>query len=120
MDGFVNVACSKLHVPCLYSETLIIKANGLASVDQKYNAVHLYNKNKSVWILGTANHKTKLICHLGLTKLCPLPLQKKCDQYWPKEGSEHYGLIQVRLVHEEVLATYTIRKFAIRHTKVCI
>ncbi|KAK4304169.1 hypothetical protein Pmani_023889 [Petrolisthes manimaculis] len=44
--------------------------------------------------------------------------RKKCDQYWPKEGSEVYGLIQVRLVHEEVLATYTIRKFAIRHTKV--
>ncbi|KAK8381218.1 hypothetical protein O3P69_008230 [Scylla paramamosain] len=44
--------------------------------------------------------------------------RKKCDQYWPKEGSEHYGLIQVRLVHEEVLATYTIRKFAIRHMKV--
>lgn len=47
-------------------------------------------------------------------------LQKKCDQYWPKEGNEIYGLIQVRLVHEEVLATYTIRKLAIRHMKVRI
>ncbi|XP_063603042.1 tyrosine-protein phosphatase 99A-like isoform X3 [Penaeus indicus] len=44
--------------------------------------------------------------------------RKKCDQYWPKEGNEIYGLIQVRLVHEEVLATYTIRKLAIRHMKV--
>nr|XP_053639721.1 tyrosine-protein phosphatase 99A-like [Cherax quadricarinatus] len=51
-------------------------------------------------------------------KLATQCLEKKCDQYWPKEGSEIYGLIQVRLVHEEVLATYTIRKFAIRHMKV--
>jgi receptor-type tyrosine-protein phosphatase gamma len=48
-----------------------------------------------------------------------LTVQKKCDQYWPKEGTETYGLIQVRLVQEDVLATYTIRKFAIRHMKVC-
>ncbi|KAA0189495.1 hypothetical protein HAZT_HAZT002917 [Hyalella azteca] len=47
-----------------------------------------------------------------------LTVQKKCDQYWPKEGTETYGLIQVRLVQEDVLATYTIRKFAIRHMKV--
>ncbi|CAL4125434.1 unnamed protein product, partial [Meganyctiphanes norvegica] len=44
--------------------------------------------------------------------------RKKCDQYWPKEGIESYGMIQVRLVHEEVLATYTIRKLAIKHAKV--
>ncbi|CAL4156072.1 unnamed protein product, partial [Meganyctiphanes norvegica] len=44
--------------------------------------------------------------------------RKKCDQYWPKEGTEIYGMIQVRVVHEEILATYTIRKFAIKHLKV--
>ncbi|RXG70237.1 Tyrosine-protein phosphatase 99A [Armadillidium vulgare] len=46
------------------------------------------------------------------------PFQKKCDQYWPKEGCENYGFIQVTLLHEEVLATYTIRKFSIKHLKV--
>ena len=46
--------------------------------------------------------------------------QKKCDQYWPKEGFENYGLIQVRLLHEEILATYTIRKFSIKHLKVLL
>ncbi|XP_018025351.1 tyrosine-protein phosphatase 99A isoform X2 [Hyalella azteca] len=51
-------------------------------------------------------------------KLASQCLEKKCDQYWPKEGTETYGLIQVRLVQEDVLATYTIRKFAIRHMKV--
>ncbi|CAL4083881.1 unnamed protein product [Meganyctiphanes norvegica] len=43
--------------------------------------------------------------------------RKNVDQYWPKEGTEKYGIIQVRLVHEQILATYTLRKFAIRHTK---
>ncbi|GFX11836.1 tyrosine-protein phosphatase 99A [Trichonephila clavipes] len=37
--------------------------------------------------------------------------------YWPKEGTETYGIIQVRLVEELVMATYTVRTFAIRNTK---
>ena len=38
--------------------------------------------------------------------------------YWPKEGTELYGVIQVELLDEKVLATYTIRKMIIKHTKV--
>lgn len=38
--------------------------------------------------------------------------------YWPKEGVENYGVIQVKLVSEDVRATYTIRTFNIRHLKV--
>lgn len=38
--------------------------------------------------------------------------------YWPKEGSEIYGVIQVRMVKEEVLATYTVRTFQLKHLKV--
>ena len=38
--------------------------------------------------------------------------------YWPKEGVETYGVIQVKLVSEDVRATYTIRTFNIRHLKV--
>jgi receptor-type tyrosine-protein phosphatase gamma len=44
--------------------------------------------------------------------------RRKCDMYWPKEGIETYGVIQVKLVKEEVTATYTVRTFAIRHMKV--
>lgn len=102
---------------------LIIKANGLASVDQNLNISVINIYTISIYQLGYGNSqpqdKTSVVGE-NLVKLCPLLLQKKCDQYWPKEGSEHYGLIQVRLVHEEVLATYTIRKFAIRHMKVCM
>ncbi|XP_054722094.1 tyrosine-protein phosphatase 99A-like, partial [Uloborus diversus] len=43
--------------------------------------------------------------------------RRKCDMYWPKEGSETYGVIQVRLVEELVMSTYTVRTFAIKNTK---
>ncbi|XP_046407157.1 tyrosine-protein phosphatase 99A [Ischnura elegans] len=44
--------------------------------------------------------------------------RRKCDMYWPKEGSETYGVIQVKLVKEDVLATYTVRTFQIRHLRI--
>ncbi|XP_078047953.1 putative receptor-type tyrosine-protein phosphatase mosPTP-1 isoform X2 [Augochlora pura] len=44
--------------------------------------------------------------------------RKKCDMYWPKKGSETYGYIQVTLLREDVMATYTIRTLRIRHLKV--
>lgn len=40
--------------------------------------------------------------------------------YWPKEGTETYGYIQVTLVREDIMATYTIRTLQIRHLKVFI
>jgi len=40
--------------------------------------------------------------------------------YWPKEGSELYGFIEVRLVKEDVMATYTVRTLVIKHTRVSI
>jgi protein tyrosine phosphatase len=43
--------------------------------------------------------------------------RRKCDMYWPREGTDLYGVIQVKLVKEEVMATYTVRTFQIRHTK---
>ncbi|XP_076236366.1 putative receptor-type tyrosine-protein phosphatase mosPTP-1 isoform X2 [Calliopsis andreniformis] len=44
--------------------------------------------------------------------------RKKCDMYWPKKGSETYGCIQVTLLREDIMATYTIRTLQIRHLKV--
>lgn len=46
--------------------------------------------------------------------------RRKCDMYWPKEGIETYGVIQVKLIKEEVMATYTVRTFQIRHLKVSL
>lgn len=43
--------------------------------------------------------------------------RRKCDMYWPKEGTEMYGVIQVRLIREDVMATYTVRTFQMKHTK---
>lgn len=38
--------------------------------------------------------------------------------YWPKEGVETYGVIQVKLVKEDVMATYTVRTLQIRHLRI--
>ncbi|XP_054161930.1 tyrosine-protein phosphatase 99A-like isoform X2 [Oppia nitens] len=43
---------------------------------------------------------------------------RKCDMYWPKEGSESYGIINVKLLQEVVMATYTLRTFNVRNHKV--
>ncbi|KAF0287130.1 Tyrosine-protein phosphatase 99A [Amphibalanus amphitrite] len=43
--------------------------------------------------------------------------RKKCDMYWPQEGAERYGVIQVSALGQDVMATYTIRKFRIQHLK---
>ncbi|XP_015601110.1 tyrosine-protein phosphatase 99A isoform X3 [Cephus cinctus] len=44
--------------------------------------------------------------------------RKKCDMYWPKEGTETYGHIQVTLMREDIMATYTVRTLHIRHLKI--
>lgn len=41
--------------------------------------------------------------------------RRKCDMYWPKEGTELYGFIQVKLIKEDVLAMYTVRTLQILH-----
>ncbi|XP_068157399.1 tyrosine-protein phosphatase 99A isoform X3 [Drosophila tropicalis] len=43
--------------------------------------------------------------------------RRKCDMYWPKDGVETYGVIQVKLVEEEVMSTYTVRTLHIKHLK---
>ncbi|XP_078676951.1 receptor-type tyrosine-protein phosphatase gamma-like isoform X19 [Branchiostoma floridae x Branchiostoma belcheri] len=44
--------------------------------------------------------------------------RRKCDQYWPTDGTEQYGLVTVTLKHTKVLANFTIRTFSLRHAKV--
>ncbi|KAK2726948.1 hypothetical protein QYM36_007700, partial [Artemia franciscana] len=43
--------------------------------------------------------------------------RRKCDQYWPNEGTETYGVLDVTFIKEDVTATYTIRTFKIKHAK---
>ncbi|CAB3361379.1 Hypothetical predicted protein [Cloeon dipterum] len=43
--------------------------------------------------------------------------RRKCDMYWPKEGIETYGVVQVKLIKEDVMATYTVRTLHVKHTK---
>jgi receptor-type tyrosine-protein phosphatase gamma len=40
--------------------------------------------------------------------------------YWPKEGIETYGVIQVKLIKEDIMATYTVRTMQVKHLKVRI
>lgn len=44
--------------------------------------------------------------------------RRKCDMYWPGEGTETYGMITVKLIKEDIMATYTVRTMIIRHLKV--
>jgi hypothetical protein len=38
--------------------------------------------------------------------------------YWPKEGMETFGIIQIKLLQEVTMATYTLRTFNIKNLKV--
>ncbi|KAL3321213.1 Protein Tyrosine Phosphatase [Cichlidogyrus casuarinus] len=40
--------------------------------------------------------------------------RRKCDQYWPDEGSHLYGNVLVRITSQHQLAYYTVRTFCIR------
>ncbi|XP_070557951.1 receptor-type tyrosine-protein phosphatase alpha-like isoform X2 [Ptychodera flava] len=43
--------------------------------------------------------------------------KKKCEQYWPSEGTEQYGSIEVTLEDTNNLAAYTIRRFTVKNCK---
>ncbi|GAB1598522.1 tyrosine-protein phosphatase 99A-like isoform X2 [Argonauta hians] len=43
--------------------------------------------------------------------------RRKCDQYWPNEGTEDYGVMSVRLLSTFARAHYTVRIFSLRNTK---
>lgn len=38
--------------------------------------------------------------------------------YWPKEGTETYGSVQVTLIKEDIMAMYTVRTLEISHLRV--
>ncbi|CAG9796102.1 unnamed protein product [Diatraea saccharalis] len=46
--------------------------------------------------------------------------RRKCDMYWPGGGrgsSTQHGGVQIRLLHEDVRAAYTVRHMRVRHAR---
>ncbi|KAK3768343.1 hypothetical protein RRG08_031133 [Elysia crispata] len=43
--------------------------------------------------------------------------RRKCDQYWPSDGQEMYGNMQVKLITTVPRAHYTVRIFSLRNMK---
>ena len=43
--------------------------------------------------------------------------RRKCDMYWPKEGTITYGQVEVTLIKENVMANYTVRVLRLKHNK---
>lgn len=52
-----------------------------------------------------------------LVSICVCSLQRKCDQYWPEDGIETYGPIQVKHVNTFSRAHYTVRIFSLKNVK---
>ena len=43
--------------------------------------------------------------------------RRKCDMYWPEEGSETYGSVTVKHINTFSRAHYTVRMFSLKNTK---
>ena len=48
--------------------------------------------------------------------------QKKCEQYWPEQGTQEYGPFKVTLTDQQVFADYTIRQLfvSVSLLKICL
>ena len=60
----------------------------------------------SEWV--NANERRLMCSHVTCNSCIA---QKKCEQYWPDEGCQEYGLISVQLLDTDELPDFTIRTF---------
>ncbi|ESP05460.1 hypothetical protein LOTGIDRAFT_102205 [Lottia gigantea] len=90
-----------------------VNANYMDGYSRKKAFIASQGPNKTMirdfWRMVWQLKISKIVMLTNLVEAC----KRKCEQYWPEEGSIKYGEVTVKLVHTRKYTDYTIRTFEI-------
>ncbi|XP_041359713.1 receptor-type tyrosine-protein phosphatase kappa-like [Gigantopelta aegis] len=90
-----------------------VNANFMDGYSKKKSYIASQGPNKAMirdfWRMVWQQRVSKIVMLTNLVEAC----KKKCEQYWPSEGSIKYGEVTVRNVNEAKYTDYIIRTFEI-------
>ncbi|XP_050400814.1 receptor-type tyrosine-protein phosphatase T isoform X2 [Patella vulgata] len=90
-----------------------VNANYMDGYNRKKAFIASQGPNKTMirdfWRMVWQLKISKIVMLTNLVEAC----KRKCEQYWPEEGSIKYGEVTVKLVHTKKYTDYIIRTFEI-------